>query len=64
VQLGLMISFGIHVFHHSSLLSPREMTAAILIVAPALLAAVFWKSEQTLAPRRVRDLWEIYRLAQ
>jgi RsiW-degrading membrane proteinase PrsW (M82 family) len=47
--LGLLIAFAIHVFHNSSLLSPVEMAAAILIVAPALLAAVFWKSEQSLA---------------
>ena len=46
---GLLIAFAVHVFHNSSLLSPVEMTAAILVGAPALLAGVFWKSDQDLA---------------
>jgi protease PrsW len=46
---GLLIAFAVHLFHNSSLLPPIQMTAAILMAAPALLAFVFWKSEQTLA---------------
>ncbi len=46
---GLLIAFAVHVFHNSSLLTPVEMAAVILMGAPALLAGVFWKSEQTLA---------------
>ena len=46
---GLLIAFSVHRIHNSSLLDPLQMTAAVLIVAPALLAAVFWKSEQMLA---------------
>jgi RsiW-degrading membrane proteinase PrsW (M82 family) len=46
---GLLIAFAVHVFHNSPLLMPVEMAAVILMGAPALLAGVFWKSEQTLA---------------
>jgi hypothetical protein len=46
---GLLIAVAVHLFHNSSLLPPIQMTAAILMVAPALLAFVFWRSEQTLA---------------
>jgi RsiW-degrading membrane proteinase PrsW (M82 family) len=46
---GLMIAVAVHLFHNSSLLPPIQMTAAILMAAPALLAFVFWRSEQTLA---------------
>ncbi len=46
---GFLIAFAVHIFHNSELLTPVEMAAAMLMGAPALLAAVFWKSEQTLA---------------
>jgi protease PrsW len=46
---GLSIAFAVHLFHNSSALNPVEMAAAILMGAPALLAIVFWKSEQALA---------------
>ncbi len=46
---GLLIAVAVHLFHNSALLPPIQMTAAILTAAPALLAFVFWKSEQTLA---------------
>jgi len=46
---GLPIAFVVHLFHNSSLLPPIQMTAAVLMAAPALLAFVFWRSEQTLA---------------
>jgi RsiW-degrading membrane proteinase PrsW (M82 family) len=46
---GLLIAVAVHLFHNSSLLPPIQMTAAILMAAPALLAFVFWRSELTLA---------------
>jgi RsiW-degrading membrane proteinase PrsW (M82 family) len=46
---GFIIAFTVHIFHNTALLTPVGMAAAILMGAPALLAVVFWKSEQTLA---------------
>jgi RsiW-degrading membrane proteinase PrsW (M82 family) len=46
---GFLIAFAVHIFHNTSLLQPIQMAAVILMGAPALLAAVFWKSEQALA---------------
>jgi RsiW-degrading membrane proteinase PrsW (M82 family) len=46
---GLLLALAIHLLHNSSLLNPTEMAAAMLIGAPALLAGIFWKSEQMLA---------------
>lgn len=46
--LGLSIAFGLHSLHNSSLLDPIQMAAVMLVGAPSLLAAVFWKSEQML----------------
>lgn len=46
---GLLIAFAVHIFHNTALLTPVEMAAVMLMGAPALLAGVFWKSEQTLA---------------
>jgi len=45
---GLLIAYSVHLVHNSSLLDPLQMTAAVLIGAPALLAVVFWRSEQML----------------
>jgi protease PrsW len=46
---GLLIAYAVHLFHNSPVLNPVEMAAAVLMGAPALLAVVFWKSEQALA---------------
>jgi RsiW-degrading membrane proteinase PrsW (M82 family) len=46
---GFLIAFAVHVFHNTELLTPVEMAAVMIMGAPVLLAAVFWKSEQTLA---------------
>ena len=46
---GFLIAFALHIFHNTALLTPVEMAAVMLMGAPVLLAAVFWKSEQTLA---------------
>jgi hypothetical protein len=45
---GLLIAFAVHAFHNSSVLTPVQMAAAILVGAPGLLAVAFWQSERAL----------------
>jgi hypothetical protein len=46
--VGLVIAFAVHAFYNSSLITPVQMAAVVLVSAPALLAGVFWQSERTL----------------
>ncbi len=45
---GLVIAFAVHAFYNSSLITPVQMAAVVLVGAPALLAGVFSQSERTL----------------